>query len=144
MNPLTIAVLVIVLMAIPAGIFSWKVWKRHQHAKLVAKHDELFRSVFPSGDEQKDMTRPLLEKTLREVDGHISLLSEFRERLQRLSFSSPLGVDFGLELHSELSNRIQKAQDVRSFVIRVGNESGLNHEDPDEIVDSNPSSATAS
>lgn len=143
MSPLIIAILVIVgIAAVPISFLGWKWRKRRIHKKLIEKHDELFRSIFPAGDEQKEMSRPLLEQTLKEVDAHIAFLERAKSQLERNAFVSPLGVDFGLEFHSQLLTRITAAKDVRKFVVQVGNQSGLGFvEEPEEDVDANTNAA---
>lgn len=146
MSPLIIAILVIVAVAaVPISFLGWKWRKRRIHKKLVEKHDELFRSIFPTGEEQKEMSRPLLEQTLKEVDAHIAFLEGTKDQLERNAFVSPLGVDFGLELHSELLTRIEAAKDVRKFVVKIGNQSGLGFvEEPekDDDADTNAANTT--
>ncbi len=143
MSPLIIAILVTAAVtSVLVGIGLWKWRKRRIRKKLIEKHDELFRAIFPAGDEQKVMTRPLLEQTLKEVDAHIAFLEDVKRRLEAKAFTSPLGVDFGLELHSELLVRIKAASDERKFVIKVGNQSGLGFvEEPAEDADADTNAA---
>lgn len=142
MSPLIIALVVLGIVAVTVSIFGWKWHKARQHQKIVEKHDELFRAVFPDGIEQQAMARPLLQNTLQETDDYLQFLKDVKRRLETKAFTSPLGVGFGLQLHSDLLALVTATEDKRRWVIKIGNKSGLGFvEEPEGDEDDNTPSA---